>query len=230
MQSLTKKLLDQFRYDSSQDVNMRLRDTICRYNGEPVFIRGCTVTNDDATGLSVEGRLILSGTPVVFHSSDELLDVESVPLGWVTSVQGRPFYICRSTKTSQRQGVNPQSMTVWCPVQRDFFPGFQWHNWQDLVPLAEAMTDKVYPIQKVVKQEYGGALNREWALVNPHPAKGRKFFTIYHRSIEVGTYFALRNEFFFRAGRLTKTRRMQLNDLFNHVANKGANFAISEQA
>lgn len=225
---ITKTLVNPLRYDSGQDVQMRLRDTICRYDDQPIFIQGITAIPSDTSGLYVNGRFILTGVPCTFHSSDTKLDVSSVPLGWFDGPGGQPLYMCRTTKTSQRQGVHPQSMQLWDPVRRDFVNGFGWSNWQDLVPLAKAINGDVMKITKVTQRPYGGALGRDWALVNPRG--DAKIFTLYHRSIEVGTFFSKSNEFYFRAGRLTKTRRASLQDIFSNPVNAGVPYAVTEQS
>lgn len=226
---ITKSLVKPLRYDSAQDVQMRLRDTICRYDGEPVFIQGITAIPGDPSGLYVNARYILSGIPVTFHSSDVLLDVSSVPLGWFDGPEyQKPLYMCRTTKTSQRQGVHPQSMQLWDPCRRDFINGLGWSNWQDLIPLGRAVKGDVFKITKVISRPYGGALGRDWALVNPRG--DGKLYTVYHRSIEVGTFFAKANEFYFRAGRLTKTRRASLQEIFSHPNNAGVPYAVTEQS
>ena len=237
--SVTKKLLPEFRYDSSTDVSMRLKDTIVSYNGSPCLVQG-PVDPSGSSHLGVHGLEIFcvdlkTLEEFVCHSSDELLDITSLPLGWCVhhGEEGYPVYLMRTTRSSQRQGVHPPALDVLSPVQPDkdqLRHGYSYRRHSDLSSLARFSTGETIPIRSATSRRYGAPLNKDWALVNPRPDRSSNFFTIYHKHIEVGTYRADRREFFFRRDRLTKTRRTALEELFANPINKGAAYGIVQQA
>lgn len=223
MSSVTKQVLADLRYLTPHDANMRLKDTVVTYDGEAVYCKG-TVPGYDPNGLSVMCIRLKDGKDFICHSSDVLLDLTSLPLGWVGGEGKSPIFLARTTRTSQRQGIHLGSTLTYGLY--GIHMGFSWDNYIDLRPLNECFKNTTFKISEVAGFEFGGPLNREWALVRkPHD----KFFTIFHRSIPVGTYFPQRKEFFFRRGRLTKTRRMQIQEIFDSNKNAGVRYAVTEQ-
>src|SRR5690606_28215456 len=100
-----KKLLDEFRYDNSSDAAMRLKGTIVRYEGRPVYILNVF----DNLVLQVEDISDPTGGEILeVHSSDPDLDIASPPLGW-SNHKKYCIYLMRSARNSQKQGINPSS-------------------------------------------------------------------------------------------------------------------------
>lgn len=230
MESVTKLVLPELRYSSSQDVNMRLKSTLVSYKGEPVYCTGAIAVGSDLTGLHVILHRIKDGQTFYAHSSDVELDVTSLPLGWINWSYNNakvPLFLCRTTRTSQKQGVCLSSVLVTNPRDRGHGGmGLNWNSVPELKPLLDCINDRVFSIRDTTSYAFGGVLSREWALVRE---MSQSAFVIYHRSVEVGTYFSKTREFFFRRGRLTKTRRVQLQEIFDNPVNSGVRYAISEQ-
>lgn len=216
------KLLKEFRYNNENDVTMRLKGSIVRYRGRPVYV-GSTHGSYDilVTDLgTLEDRVI--------HSSDVDLDISSVPVGWCNSTKGLQ-YLMRTAKNSQKQGVVPQSLTSFMPLNGGQLDHFHFQGVEQLKPLAR-MINNDYPSVGQAIFPQGGAFDREWALWNPTWRTNVAYFTLYHKTIPVGTYYSKTRLFFFRKGRLTKVRRHSLESiLHNHVNSKEGSYAIQEQ-
>lgn len=215
----------EIRYLTPQDANMRLRDTICRYNGEVVFVNGAA---PHPSKILLE--IVLLEPPyrrIQVDSSDPLLDISSPPIGWLM-FKKQPLFVSRPTIQNQKQGLCPRSVLFYSPSNGKFGNGLAWDSYDDLLAFKDAIENRGQRIAEVVSNPLGGVLGRQWAL-----ARNKKipadFLTIYHQSIAVGTYFIQTKTFFFRKGRLTKTREMQLRDILYRPENSGDNYVISQQ-
>lgn len=226
------KLLEEFRYTIGNDVNMRLKGCVIRYNGDPVYV-GHTLDN-----LEVQLHFLLTGDSLQVHSSDSALDIQSPQLGWINFPEGGrnsgPIpcgYLMRSAKNSQKQGYAPNHQPMFLPGERGQ-TSFSWHEMGDLVPIGQMMTGNYPSIAKAGRVgTTGGAISREWALYCSRPKTNPHLFTVYHRTIAVGTYFANTGVFFFRKDRLTKTRRASLTEIFTNAVNykEASRYGIKEQ-
>lgn len=84
---------------TGEDLEGRLHGTILRYNGEPVFCR--------AEGDTLELSDIVTGShKISIEPDDFLLDISSVPLGYMNSVQYKAaVYLKRHPFRRYKQGV-----------------------------------------------------------------------------------------------------------------------------
>ena len=231
--SVTKKILDDLRYTSTHDVKMRLSDTIVRYGDTPVYVRGSWSMPNDPDGLHIQCLDLVLGEHFICHSSDVNLDISSLPLGWV-DYHETPFFLSRGTASSQKQGVYLGHVFSFDPSYMSTNRGFGWDSFRDLDGLVRCVSGEYSSIKVIASRPLGGALHRDWALTNPRFRKddrvSPKHLAIYHKAIEVGTFIKDENTFFFRKGRLTKTRKIALQEMFYNPINQGVRYAISEQA
>ena len=227
--SITKKYLPEPRYELASDVKMRLYDTYLKYDEDVCYVSKVLITPTDLEGLHIELFRLKDGLRFVCHSSDVLLDVSSLPLGWVGGSDKYPLFLSRTTSSSQKQGVCLHNVSVYSPSNSRFYRGYTG-NESNRKFLLDMFEDRIQSISKTVRPEegLGGPLNREWALINLSTKPG--YFTIFQNTIQVGTYIEKTKTFFFRKGRLTKTRKNQLQEIFYHPLNAGERYAISEQA
>lgn len=217
------KLLADFRYTIPTDVTMRLKSSIVRYKGRPVLV------GSHGESLDINLTDILSGESFTTHSSDEALDIASPPLGWL-NCRDNCCYVMRSARNSQKQGVVPQNMyCFWPGHDHDGRQGYHWSETEELRPFAKCILND-YPTVAKCTVGFGGAFDREWALSNTNSKVRPFYYTVFHKTIPVGTYFVKTRTFFFRRGRLTKTRRLSLETIFNTSANlKEGTYGIQEQ-
>lgn len=94
------------------DLTQRLHDSICRYNNIPVRIRV-------DPGSDVLQLYSLAGQKVgVTKSSDELLDISGIPLGYIQIGPDAVVYVRRKPARIYKQGVNNDSVS-WSFMSRD---------------------------------------------------------------------------------------------------------------
>jgi hypothetical protein len=233
----TVKLVKPLRYDAYQDVQMRLHQTICRYKGIPVYVAntGHDVPGLPADNLGVHIKALNQSVDidsVVVHSSDENLDITSVPLGWLglppdLDVDMAPLFLARGTRTSQKQGVAYGSIVVYNPISRAVSVGLQISGYTARA-LSRTIAGFSNPLHACLKLTYGGAINADWAVIRT--SKGDSVFTLYHNSIAVGSLSTRSNLVLIRQGRLTKTRRLELQTILdNPESTKGVRYEIREQ-
>lgn len=225
------KLLEEFRYTLGNDVNMRLKGCVIRYEGKPVYV------SQTLDNLEIQLFYILDGAALQVHSSDSALDIQSPQLGWINFAGTRnegPVpcgYLMRSAKNSQKQGFAPNHQPMFLPGERGS-ASFSWSEMGDLIPIGKMMVGDYPSIKKVTMPgSSGGAVSREWALYCAKHRSIPHLFTVYHRTTAVGTYFANTGIFFFRKDRLTKTRRASLMEVFQNMANfkEASRYGIKEQ-
>jgi hypothetical protein len=111
------RLVDPIRWDRPQDVEMRLHETVVRFMDYPVRV---VSTRDGECCVQFIGQRedvpkhILEKTKenmtFFVHSSDEDLDVTSIPLGYV-NLTNQTYYLCRKPMRRQKQGVHPDNLT-----------------------------------------------------------------------------------------------------------------------
>lgn len=224
-----QNLLKEFRYDNSNDVNMRLKGTILRYKGRPVYCSGAI----DDVRISIEyidGQDTAS--PFVVHSSDVDLDISSVPLGWV-NLKGYSLFLMRSARNSQKQGVNPGSLVYFDPHPRGgrSTSRFHFENRHELFSIGAAVAGKYPSFRIVLGLEQGGAFHADWAVIKPRADLSSTVYTLFHKTTAVGVFSKKTGQFTFRRGRLTKTRLASLKEVLADPVNskEGLNYGIAEQ-
>lgn len=100
--------MSKYRYDTPADVQMRLHGTIIRYKGEPVQAYHNKL---DSLLLDLYTLRNRKETKDV-HSSDEDLDISSVPLGFVNATKGKTFLANRVTARRQNQGLSEVNVYI----------------------------------------------------------------------------------------------------------------------
>jgi hypothetical protein len=202
--------LKPLRYETIQDVDMRLVGGFVRFQGTAFYCHSATpdllvrlidVSQPEA---SIESSALL------VHSSDEELDISSPPLGWCMTRSG-PMYLMRSPKRSQKQSVNPKSLQIFTPNKdradyRGLTSGYRYDHWRDLLPVKKCIEGVYPPIEEVLKKGIG-SFDRNWMLVG---STSDRVSTLYHKFVPVGSFLSDKNAFVFAAGALTKTRRASL--------------------
>lgn len=223
-------LLEEFRYDNPNDVNMRLKGTILRYKGRPVY---CAGAYDDIS-VSIE---YIDGPDTantfVVHSSDADLDISSVPLGWV-NFKGFSLFLMRSARNSQKQGVNPGSLVYFDPQPRGgrSTNRFRFENRHELFCIGSAVAGKYPSFKAVLELEQGGAFHADWAVIKPRVDPSSTVYTLFHKTTAVGVFSKKSGQFTFRRGRLTKTRLASLKEILSDPVNankEGLYYGIAEQ-
>lgn len=112
-----------FRYLSSEDVNLRLKSSVVRVSGEPVYVKGTT-----GNGLKViYFHLLDQKKEGVVHSSDSELDISSPLLGNCFT-RGRVEYLARGTDKLQRQGLDPSRISRYSDDFTDRGFAGQWEE------------------------------------------------------------------------------------------------------
>lgn len=103
VRQMAEKLTVPRRYDTGQDVSMRLDGTYLRYKGVVVL---CNYSNDLHVMLTpLVASPVLRGA-VTVHSSNEDLDISSIPLGfYATHKQQQPIVFRRRPVRRYKQGV-----------------------------------------------------------------------------------------------------------------------------
>lgn len=223
-------LLEEFRYDNMNDVNMRLKGTILRYKGRPVYCSGVY----DGVTVSLE-YIDCPGKPeptFVVHSSDVNLDISSAPLGWV-NFKGYSLYLMRSARNSQKQGVNPGSLVYFDPQPRGerSTNRFRFDNHSELFSIGLCVAGEYPSFKAVLKMDQGGAFHTDWAVIKPRVDASSTVYTLFHKTTAVGVFSKKTGQFLFRRGRLTKTRLASLKEILSDPINskEGIGYGIAEQ-
>lgn len=223
-------LLDEFRYDNTNDVNMRLKGTILRYKGRPVYCGGAY----DNIHISIE-YIDCPDKPEpasIVHSSDVELDISSAPLGWV-NFKDYSLYLMRSARNSQKQGVNPGCLVYFDPQPRGerATNRFRFDHHSELFSIGLCVAGEYPSFKAALKRDQGGAFHMDWAVIKPRVDPTSTVYTLFHKTTAVGVFSKKTGQFMFRRGRLTKTRLASLKEvLANPVNNKeGMSYGIAEQ-
>lgn len=157
-------LVQPLRYDSQNDVRMRLNGTIVRWRTEPIIV------SDYGEDLLLKGKRLSNGRtlPDLIHSSDEDLDISSPPLGYL-NYNGRAYYVQRIPIRKQLQGFHPDVATIFSESASD-----TPENTYSLIK-SKHMADtikNIYPngyesLQALLKSKnvLSIAFHRRWALV-----------------------------------------------------------------
>lgn len=223
-----QELLKEFRYDNVTDTSMRLKGTIIRYRGLPVYVESC-YDNLYMMVSPIHDRG--NDSPITVHSSDKELDISSVPLGWA-NFEDYSIFLMRSARNSQKQGMSPSSIVYFDPTVRSDrnTNRFRFENRAELYSIGDCILGKYPSFKTVLKMRSGGAFHMDWAVIRPKRSLSA-YFTVYHKTVPVGVFNSKTGRFLFRRGRLTKTRKMSLIECLNHPSNakEGLIYDIAEQ-
>lgn len=181
------------RYDVPHDVEMRLNNSVLRYDGVPVFIKSIPNSlNVNLFDLSEEGKPIGKA-----DSSDPRLDITSPPLGFGFGEKHNTlFYFSRIPWRQQKQGLcndnvefrsfyidRDRSGTVQSNINRGFTT-----KWQ---PFKDAIEGKYKSIPTIVAAIRDGVIglpfDRSFALVG---LPKQKAIVIQCKNIHLGYYLA----------------------------------------
>lgn len=103
-------------YDNVQDAEMRLRHTIIRFMGEPMYVKEL-FTNKGGIWLHLAD--CNEGAEKKIALSNPALDISSPPLGYISyaSVYGPTYmYACRMPARRQKQGLDAQRLVLYDPL------------------------------------------------------------------------------------------------------------------
>lgn len=89
----------------SADLSLKLNDSICRYKGEPVYIRV------DGSSLLLYHVTQTHDPFVKIKASDPDFDISGVPLGYV-QVKGDVVYLTRTPVRKTKQGMDVRSTII----------------------------------------------------------------------------------------------------------------------
>lgn len=89
----------------SADLSLKLHDSICRYKGEPVYIRV------DRAGLYLYKLTNTSTQFAIIKPNDPDFDISSVPLGYVQA-KNEVVYLTRIPVRKTKQGLDIRSIRV----------------------------------------------------------------------------------------------------------------------
>lgn len=152
------------RYESSNDVHMRLDGTYIKYKDE-VYL--CSHSGDlDVILYDISKRNIVQFGTVSANDPD--LDISSVPLGYCNIREAAPVYLVREAARRQKQGVHSH-----------FIVGFSETHRKWLRPPGKSLNISHLEYYKTIKGDYpsisdilndnkytqGGAFHRRLALI-----------------------------------------------------------------
>ena len=189
-------ILKKHRYPSDDDANMRLKGTILRYKGRPVFAGYC----EEAT---IHFNFLDTGNSGSCHHSDTDLDITPIPLGWFKPAEQPPIYCMRGPRRAHKQGLHLPSIK--------YFNGKSLHQGlqhQSLTQLSKAFVPERKSFSSLARE--GVVLTRLWALV---PLEKVGWFTLFHKYIEVGLYCRGSDTLFVRRSAMTRQKQIILNRL-----------------
>lgn len=152
------------RYESAQDVHMRLDGTYVRYQGD-VYL----CAHEDQ--LKVTLYNINTRNPAPFKSisaNDPDLDVSSVPLGYCNFKDYAPLYLAREAARKQKQGVSLHALVGFDETRRQWLrpPGKSMHiTHMDIYKTIKGDYPDIMTVINNQNHPHGGAFHRRLALV-----------------------------------------------------------------
>lgn len=167
----------------ANDLGQRLNDTICRYKGLPVRIRHAGGQNLEIYNIHNKRNL------GVISTDDELLDISSIPLGYVQVTPDTVVYTSRKAARIYKQGVTQDSLVLnWLTPAKSRMWGFSCFS-----QAFENMVLGVYPsledakkLLKIPRDQSKVteiAISREVALSYDHDMQ---FTYVYFKARKVG--------------------------------------------
>jgi hypothetical protein len=178
-------ILPELRYTEPNDIQMRLYNTVIRYNSRPVFVLG--FGNDE---LHIRVHDLLSGiVHENVHTSDSDLDISSPPLGYCNLGEEAAVYVTRCPRRKQQQGFCPQHAIVY--YDREPSSGFKYNT-----TMLGPMIAGIYPsfdevVQRVKnskgKKRFAASYDRYFSL---YKTKDPSLMRIKHLIDDVGLYVA----------------------------------------
>lgn len=86
------------RYDTAEDIHMRLHNSIVRYLGRPVLV------SHQGGSLGVVVTDLITGKQKSVDPNSDEVDISSPPLGYINT-GGKLYYASRSSARRQKQGI-----------------------------------------------------------------------------------------------------------------------------
>lgn len=103
-------LINPLRYDTPDDVRNRLNNTVAFYRNRPVYLMAAERGRD----LEVQVMDLLEGNPLGrVHSSDEELDVQAKPMGYMNTADNRVLYATRMPSRRAIQCLSPHTLVMF---------------------------------------------------------------------------------------------------------------------
>lgn len=163
-------------YDSAEQAQLRLGQTIVGYDGKPVYVH--RVNKAEELECSLMNRMEALITVAL---NDPKLNINKFPLGYV-NVRNRAVYLSRSPMRQQRQGLCRQNVLVKNAAGVNFLdvaktPGFV-DAWTNVYPTIKDCLNQ-FDINPDLKSM---AFNRRWAL---YQDKDLGFFELLYRGERV---------------------------------------------
>jgi hypothetical protein len=123
-------------FENYGDLRLRLKNSIIRYNGHPIFIMDALGTGE----LMYKTLEDLDRNPHypgdLVHSDDPGIDIDPVPLGYVNLRGKDAQYFVRVPWRRYRHGLTPESMSIMTPVGQLEHPQYvkpeEAFSWVDL--------------------------------------------------------------------------------------------------
>lgn len=211
-------LTEPLRYDSPQDAIRRLYNTLVIYDGHPVFVTGI---EGDLTAVAFQ--LDATDHPTIrFHTSDTLLDLESPKIGWANFPN--PSYLLRNVHRQFAQGIDLRKLEVFSPGNSVLSRGIFFKRTSELMPIVDSILNNFPSVAVAAKAPRGLAFDRDWAFI---PTQSKNLRTVYSDFRAVATFDVRTGVFSFAPHMLTKTRQMQLLEIFGKPKNSMEHFIVS---
>jgi hypothetical protein len=221
----TRKI-GEIRYENANDAHMRLNHTVIRFLDMPVW---ASEVSTDEHGVVILLSMLDNSQGTWVSANDERLDVSSVPIGWLNSLNG-PMYAERAPVREQKQGWDPQRSHYFVPFQDEDRPmrtGFNIVKGPITGMSVYNMIQGIYPaIDNVTVPEVfplGAAISFDYCLARPGGKKNG--YLLLHRQFPVGYYRPKIRQFIFTNDSLTKTRRRQIEEV---ISDNGGGYTFHE--
>lgn len=181
------------KYETVDDANLRLRDTVVLYKGEPVFIHSVRrAETPDEIFRVYYSPLPLSKAKVLSRGEDadkrkyissKHFDICPFRMGYVNSQSKGAFYCCRLPNRVQRQGLSAENFkAITCQGKQVDFRTFC------CTPEVIHMVNNVYPIfqtaLKALDKVFSIAFHYDFALVKDSNIESLIY--LFHRGEKAG--------------------------------------------
>ncbi len=132
------------------DLNMRLNNSLVKYNGQPAYVVGI-----DGRTLSL--YLTRTRDNVLAHLPDNKLDIRPVPLGYV-NLLSHCVYVSRRPERRYKQGLNTNNIRVRGKAMRMDIPDLL-----QSVSLAKSIGNDYPSFANALKAVKGNPTSRAWS-------------------------------------------------------------------
>ena len=140
------------RYEIPEDLQLRLVGSIVRWKTRPVLVLAA------GERLTVAVRDIIKGDIETVDPNDDRFDITSPPLGYCN--EGLPLYISRGVLRQQKQGLDPQRLSIIFPSYNDE-KSFRWNTY---ISLGKTILGEYPSFDESRESEAGLAWSRKTAL------------------------------------------------------------------